>query len=238
MDCSNLDVREITDYLPNCSIETVNVPVMSSKSAEIFSKIYATLPDSTESLLSLQTIDKSAIDITAKVQKVRELQKHETGDKVLSVLSIIGTVVLIAAVVAICVAVPLLLGAPAAAGITALTGTIGYWVSLFALIGSGLFVRSAFNHLPEARKDLKVSIDLAKVNHEKLKNYFNTNYETLKSEIIKSIDHKNNDLEIMTEMHQKFDNIQKELVRDAEDLETALIQLKNLHHFYKKSAFA
>lgn len=238
---NNFDVSQIRDYLPNPSATSSKpeVPVMSNQTAAIFAKISPTIPNSKEEFLKVKSLDKSAVDITAKVAKVNGIQKKDKLHKTLAVLALVGSVILLAAVITtVAVAVILFPNTLIAILVPILVGEIGGIGAIAALIVSIFLMVDNFTRLPTAQKELKASVDLANVNHEKLKNYFNQNFTTMHKNIKETIFHKNQDFEKLTDFHDVFLDQREKLLKDAEELEQALVQLENLHQFYQVPANA
>ncbi len=238
---NNFDVSQIRDYLPNpyATSSKPEVPVMSNQTAAIFAKNFPTIPNSKEEFLKVKPLDKSAVDITAKVAKVKEVQKNDNKNITLAVLALVGSVILVVAVITTVAVVAILfpysligLIIPQAVGIG------GGGVSLNFLIFSIFLMLDTFAKLPTAQKELKASVDLANVNHEKLKNYFNENYTMIHKNIKETIFHKNQDFEKLTDFHDVFSDHREKLLKDTEELEQALVQLENLHQFYQVPANA
>ncbi len=238
---NNFDVSQIRDYLPKPCVTSwePEVPVMSNQTAAIFAKNFPTIPNSKEEFLKVKPLDKSAVDITAKVAKVKEVQKNDNKNKTLAVLALVGSVILVAAVITTVVVVVILFpNTFIGIFVPIIVGEVGGLAGLSALIGSIFLMVYTFAKLPTAQKELKASVDLANVNHEKLKNYFNENYTTMHRNIKETIFHKNQDFEKLTDLHEVFSDQSEKLLKDAEELEQALVQLENLHQFYQVPANA
>jgi hypothetical protein len=242
MDCLNhLKAHEIRDYLPGCTStkmsrpETSKIPVMSKESSEIFSKIHQSIPDTIEKFASVKRLDISATEITATLKNIKNLKEYETINKVGSVLTTVAVAVLLIGIIVTCVTVPLLFPGTVAAFLVPFElGILGGGGSIAGLVGCSIWTHDAFNSVPKAKEKLSTQIDEAKVNHEKLKEYFTVNYKSLKQEIESTLDIKKEASKLISNLKGE-DNLKSLLQKDVPNLEQALVQLENLHEFYTQS---
>ncbi|MBA3237680.1 MAG: hypothetical protein H0T62_04925 [Parachlamydiaceae bacterium] len=228
MDVSkNINVLGIIDYLPECITSKGNtilssVPVLSEKAAKIFSTIHKNIPDTEEEFLSVKSLDKSIKKITNSVTNLNKLKLNETVFKALSItLILVSLVALTVGIVALFVFVlpPVLLFSIAYLDVIPL---VGVFVGALLTLGS-------FNLVPSAEEKISLLADKAKVNHQKLKNYFTCNYRTLKENLVKNIELKNQHLELILELGE---DEKKAIENERANLEEVLAELKSLHKFY------
>ncbi len=217
----------LPDYILTRDNPTPRIPVMSKQSAEIFSKIRQSIPDTTESFSSVKKLNVSASELTTTVKQIAVLKQNETLTKVGSVLITLTTAMgLTAAIVG--TAVGIIFGAPIALLLSPIL--LGSLVTILVL--SSLLIHKAFSMVPDANKKLSTQVQETKDNHEKLKAYFTDNYKALKNEIVTSIERKNQDLELMVDLQEDHSAKKKQLNDEVATLEQAHVELKNLHRFY------
>lgn len=233
MDASNnINVLGIIDYLPECIISKGNttlssVPVLSEKAAKIFSMIQKYIPDTKEEFLKVKSLDKSIKKITNAVTELKKRKLDENAFKALSVTATLVSLVLLVAVtvtiVTLCVLQPAVFYLAVACSPTAI-------FPLFTLIFGAMFTWISFKSVPLAEKKISLIADKAKVNHQKLKNYFTcNNYRTLKENLVKNIELKNQHLELIFELGE---DEKMSIENEKASLEEVLAELKCLHKFY------
>ncbi len=217
----------LPDYILTRDNPTPRIPVMSKQSAEIFSKIRQSIPDSTESFSSVKKLNVSASEITTTVKQIAALKKNETPYKVGSVLGTVAIVVILAVLIAQTVAAAILFSP-----IVLAIGACGVGIGVAGLVIGSLAIHVTFTSVPDANKKLSTQVQETKDNHEKLKAYFTDNYKALKNEIVTSIERKNQDLELMVDSQEDHSAKKKQLNDEVATLEQAHVELKNLHRFY------
>ncbi len=229
-------VAAVKDFLPDYILTrdnpTPRIPVLSNQSAEIFSKIRQSIPDTTEPFSSIKRLDVSAKEITGKVKEIKELKKHETLHKVGSILATMTTSVLLSAALAGTLFTAILLTNPLAA---LLLGSCGIPIAMVLISLSCCWNVVAFENISGSKEQLSAQVQETKVNHEKLKNYFTFNYKAIKNEIVDSIERKNHDLELLLSVKEDFSAKKMQLNNEVTTLQLARVQLKNLHRFYNPS---
>ncbi|MBA3238331.1 MAG: hypothetical protein H0T62_08320 [Parachlamydiaceae bacterium] len=166
-------------------LEESKIPKMSKKSAETYSNIHQCIPYSKENLTSITPLDVSVTEIQVSLDKIAELKKNETLNKVVSLTVLAVSITLIAVIILLAIFFPF--AGPGALGASLALGLAGPIDPIIFALCSSLWVYFAFNFVSNAEKELSTKSLEIETNHEKFKTYFTVNYSDLKEKIEESI---------------------------------------------------